>query len=62
MGLWQIVGALAGRCKNGQHKYGRWSRPKNGWKTRQCSRCGHVEQAISLTRARAAAARRKQAR
>jgi len=55
---WQVVGALSGRCK-GAHKYGRWSRPKNGWKKHTCSRCGHVESVISLTKARAAGAKRK---
>jgi hypothetical protein len=60
MGLLQLFGALTGRCSKG-HKFGRWS-TKKGWRTRACSRCGHTESRISLRRARATGAKRKQRR
>ena len=57
MGLLQLVGAISGRCSKG-HKYGRWA-TKNGWRTRRCSRCGHTESTLSLSKARASGDKRK---
>lgn len=57
MSLWQIIGALTGRCRAG-HAWGPWSRYR-GARIHWCARCGASEETVNLSRARAAGVKRK---